>query len=53
MSLCSLPFWLAISAVAWGTAGAPGGGQVLQSLLVAVFSGIIATVLFFKATSSD
>ena len=50
MSLCSLPFWLAISAVAWGTAGAPGGGQVLQSLLVAVFSGIIATVLFFKAT---
>lgn len=30
--------------------GLPSDGQVFQSLIVAVFSGIIATILFFKAT---
>ena len=28
----------------------PGSGQVFQSFLVALFSGVAATLLFFKAT---
>ncbi len=50
MTLCSMPFWLLCSAVALGRAGLPSGGQVVQSLAVALFSGVIATILFFKAT---
>lgn len=33
------------------TVGLPSKGQVLHSLIVAVFLGIIATILFFKATN--
>ncbi|MDO4503421.1 MAG: multidrug resistance efflux transporter family protein [Coriobacteriia bacterium] len=50
MTLCSMPFWLACTVVAWGNAGLPSAGQCMQALAVAVFSGVIATVLFFKAT---
>ncbi len=50
MSLCSLPFWFVVAAAGALTAGGPTPAQLFQSLLVAVFSGIIATVLFFKAT---
>jgi len=50
MTLCSIPFWIIISSFGLLTVGLPSGGQVVQSLLVAVFSGIIATILFFKAT---
>lgn len=50
MTLCSMPFWLLTSAAAWYRSGLPGGGQILQSAAVALFSGVIATVLFFKAT---
>lgn len=50
MTLCSMPFWLIISAFGIASVGLPSKGQVLQSLIVAVFSGIIATILFFKAT---
>ncbi|MDT2286099.1 multidrug resistance efflux transporter family protein [Paenibacillus larvae] len=32
------------------TTGAPSKDQTVQSILVAVCSGVIATVLFFKAT---
>jgi len=56
MTLCSLPFWIIISTFGLLTIGLPSKGQVVNSLLVAVFSGIIATILFFKATdmvSSD
>ena len=50
MTLCSMPFWIIISL--WGllTVGLPNKGQLVQSFIVAVFSGIIATILFFKAT---
>ncbi|ATD54553.1 DMT family transporter [Clostridium chauvoei] len=50
MTLCSIPFWLFISI--WGTitVGLPSKGQVVQSFIVAIFSGVIATILFFKAT---
>lgn len=50
MLLCSTPFWLLTSVAAVITGGAPAPSQVLQSLGVAVFSGIIATTLFFHAT---
>ncbi|KAA6452751.1 DMT family transporter [Bacillus swezeyi] len=50
MTLASLPFWLILSLYGLATAGPPSGGQVFQSGLVAVFSGICATILFFAAT---
>nr|WP_279664935.1 multidrug resistance efflux transporter family protein [Ectobacillus ponti] len=50
MTLASLPFWLLLSIYGFFTVGLPSGGQSLQSLLVALCSGIIATVLFFTAT---
>ena len=50
MSLASLPFWFLLSIFVLATAGLPGTGQVAQSLLVAILSGIVATVLFFYAT---
>ncbi|MFB5758801.1 DMT family transporter [Paenibacillus medicaginis] len=50
MTLCSLPFWLLLSLYAWITSGPPSAGQLYNSLLVAVFSGVAATVLFFQAT---
>ena len=50
MTLCSMPFWILISIFGVLSAGMPSNGQILQSLVVAIFSGIIATILFFKAT---
>lgn len=50
MVLCSMPFWLCVSAVAVCTGGVPGRSQVVQALGIAVFSGVIATYLFFHAT---
>lgn len=50
MTLCSMPFWLAVACAAFARAGAPSGGQLVQSGVVALFSGVIATVLFFRAT---
>ena len=50
MTLCSMPFWIIISIYGTLSVGLPSKGQVLQSFIVAVFSGIIATILFFKAT---
>ena len=39
-------FWLLLSAFAGADAGLPSGGQILQSLIVAVFSGVVATLSF-------
>lgn len=50
MTLCSMPFWIILASYASLSAGLPSKGQILQSLIVAIFSGIIATILFFKAT---
>ncbi|MFD2370539.1 multidrug resistance efflux transporter family protein [Brevibacillus sp. GCM10020057] len=50
MTLASLPFWLLLGVVAWVTEGPPSSSQTLQSLIVALSSGIVATVLFFQAT---
>lgn len=51
MTLCSMPFWILMSAAAGISHGLPSAGQVLQSFVVALFSGVIATVLFFEATN--
>lgn len=50
MVLCSLPFWLVLSVFGMAYAGAPSAGQVMQVFGAALFSGVIATLLFFKAT---
>ncbi|WP_026563684.1 DMT family transporter [Bacillus sp. UNC41MFS5] len=50
MTLASLPFWIVLSLYGLFTVGTPGKGQIIQSGLVAVTSGVIATILFFKAT---
>ena len=51
MTIASLPFWLLLSAYGYWQSGPPGGIQIWQSLLVAVFSGVVATLLFFAATN--
>ncbi|WP_438447237.1 DMT family transporter [Gorillibacterium sp. sgz5001074] len=50
MTVASLPVWLVLSAAGLALDGPPSPGQVTQSLLVAVSSGVIATALFFRAT---
>ena len=50
MTLCSMPFWTIISISGLLSVGLPSKEQIIQSLIVAIFSGIIATILFFKAT---
>lgn len=51
MTLMSTPFWLLLSIFAGVDAGLPSSGQILQSLIVAVFSGVVATLLFFESTN--
>ena len=50
MTIASLPLWLLLSVYGLATVGLPSKEQSLQVLLVAIFSGVIATVLFFQAT---
>ncbi|MFC4353741.1 multidrug resistance efflux transporter family protein [Chryseomicrobium palamuruense] len=50
MTLASLPIWLLLAIYATMTVGLPSSGQVFQSFLVGVSSGVVATVLFFMAT---
>lgn len=50
MTLASLPFWLILSIYGLVKVGFPGGNQILQSVIVALSSGVIATILFFSAT---
>ncbi|TWT08514.1 multidrug resistance efflux transporter family protein [Planococcus sp. CPCC 101016] len=50
MTLASLPFWLLLSLYGFLTVGGPTASQSFQTLIVAISSGVIATVLFFKAT---
>ncbi|WP_238652560.1 multidrug resistance efflux transporter family protein [Paenibacillus piscarius] len=50
MTLASLPFWLLLALYGLADAGLPSSPQVGQSVIVALSSGIVATVLFFRAT---
>ena len=50
MLICSLPTWLICSSIGFFRSGMPETAQVASSLLVAFFSGVIATYLFFLST---
>lgn len=50
MTIASMPFWFILSIYGVFEYGLPSSGQVTQTFLVALFSGIIATTLFFYAT---
>jgi len=50
MAVLSLPFWGILGGLSLVQGQVPGWSQVAQSFLVAVFSGVLATVLFFRAT---
>ncbi len=50
MTIASLPLWIIVSILALSTVGPPSSMQNIQTLIVAVSSGVIATVLFFNAT---
>lgn len=51
MLLCSMPFWFVLCSFELANNHTfPQKEQVFQTLIVAVFSGGIATILFFKAT---
>jgi drug/metabolite transporter (DMT)-like permease len=50
MTLCTLPFWIVIAIAGFVQVGAPSTDQVLQTFIVAISSGVIATTLFFVAT---
>jgi drug/metabolite transporter (DMT)-like permease len=50
MTLCSMPFWVALSLSALAAGITPSPYQLFQTFNVALFSGIAATILFFKAT---
>lgn len=50
MTIASLPIWLVIALFGLAQAGMPAREQVFQSFIVAVSSGVIATILFFIAT---
>ena len=50
MTLASQPFWIAVAIYAFAVNGAPPMSQALLAGGVALFTGTIATILFFAAT---
>ena len=50
MTVASMPTWILLGIYAVFTVGLPSSGQVFQSFIVAVSSGVVATILFFMAT---
>lgn len=50
MTVASMPTWILLGIYAVFTVGLPSSGQVFQSFVVAISSGVIATILFFMAT---
>ena len=50
MTIGSLPFWLLLSGIATIHVGLPPVTQVVQASIVSVFSGLIATLIFFEST---
>lgn len=50
MTLASQPFWWLVALYAWLVAGPPPLAQTSLAAGVALFTGVIATVLFFHAT---
>ncbi|WP_449539588.1 DMT family transporter [Ferdinandcohnia sp. Marseille-Q9671] len=50
MTIACTPLWIIIAGLGYATVGLPSMGQVVQSFIVGISSGVIATVLFFFAT---
>lgn len=50
MTIASMPFWLILCIIALITVGPPPMDQIIQTFIVGVSSGVIATTLFFIAT---
>lgn len=50
MLICSYPVWLLIAGFSYHQVGFPQIDQAVNTFVVALSSGVIATVLFFKAT---
>ena len=50
MTIATLPCWFVLSVIALFTVGLPSPSQLIQSLIIGISSGVIATVLFFIAT---
>lgn len=50
MTLGSIPFWSILAVYGGMSVGTPSFTQTMQSMIVALSSGVIATVLFFSAT---
>ncbi|MCD9032457.1 multidrug resistance efflux transporter family protein [Luteimonas sp. Y-2-2-4F] len=50
LTLASQPLWLLVALYAGATAGAPAMAHVWLAAGVALFAGVIATILFFQAT---
>lgn len=50
MTLLSFPIWILIASIALITVGPPSISQLIQTFIVGVSSGVIATTLFFMAT---
>lgn len=50
MTLCTLPVWIVFAAITWIWIGPPTLREILLGGGVALFSGTIATVLFYAAT---
>lgn len=50
MTIASLPFWILLAIFGVFTYDAPSSCQVFQTFIVAITSGVIATILYFFAT---
>ncbi|MEG1448514.1 MAG: multidrug resistance efflux transporter family protein [Oscillospiraceae bacterium] len=50
MTICCAPFWFVLSIIALFRVSLPPPTQIYQSILVSIFSGVIATLLYFHAT---
>lgn len=50
MTIASMPLWIILAIYGMFTVGPPSLGQSVQSGIIAITSGVIATILFFQAT---
>ncbi|MEI4829498.1 multidrug resistance efflux transporter family protein [Bacillus sp. FJAT-53711] len=50
MAISSLPVSIILAIYGWATTGIPTSGQMMQGFLLALCSGVIATMTFFFAT---
>lgn len=52
MTLGSLPFWTVIAGIGAWQSGIPTRSETVDTLMVALLSGVVATLLFFAATET-